>query len=434
MLMNKKDYAGLKKVFAFSFMQNLKSKMNIAVTVILCIICFLGVPVSQALTDSDEDKGSETAITDVYICDETGFELYESIENQTNEIYKDVKCHEEFVKPEDLKKLESKNSVYLDVKFDAASGFLLTGIYETRGKLTADSVDTYMEYLQDDFEKIVADAAGIDDEVIKSLNREIEIDVVTRGEKVEKTDNEDLSVQSSFIIFVMIFILAMCGENIATSIATEKTTRVIEYLMINIRPIALIVGKIMASILLVIIQIASAGICFGVSWILFNGSGHNSTAKMLESVIGTQTIGNISVAGCIVSIFIFIMGFLLFGLIAGLAGAAVSKIENIGEGMKLYSILLIVCAYAALFIPMFGEKNVFLELFPLTSIFMLPGELIFGGVKWWIVIVAVILLALSVLVMLAFVAGVYENMIFYNGETLKVREIIAMFKTKGRDK
>ena len=155
---------------------------------------------------------------------------------------------------------------------------------------------------------------------------------------------------------------------------------------------------------------------------------------MLESVIGTQTIGNISVAGCIVSIFIFIMGFLLFGLIAGLAGAAVSKIENIGEGMKLYSILLIVCAYAALFIPMFGEKNVFLELFPLTSIFMLPGELIFGGVKWWIVIVAVILLALSVLVMLAFVAGVYENMIFYNGETLKVREIIAMFKTKGRDK
>lgn len=434
MLMSKKDYAGLKKVCAFSFKQNLKSKMNIAVTAILCTICFLGVPVSQVFMDGGEDKGSKTAITDVYICDETGFKLYTGIEKLTNEIYKDVKCHEESVKPEDLKKMESKNSVYIDVKFNTDSGFMLTGIYETKGKLTADSVDTYIEYLQDDFESIVADAAGIDDEVIKHLNREIKIDVVTRGEQEEKTANKDLTVQSSFIIFLMIFILAMCGENIATSIATEKTTRVIEYLMINIRPMALIVGKIMASISLIIIQIVCAGICFGVSWIMFDGSGHGGTVEMLRSVIGTQNISNISVTGCIVSFFIFIMGFLLFGLIAGLAGAAVSKIENIGEGMKLYSILLIGCAYAALFIPMFEDKNVFLEIFPLTSIFMLPGELIFGSVECWIVIAAVILLALSVMVMLIFVAGVYENMIFYNGETLKVREIIAMFKTKGRDK
>lgn len=61
----------------------------------------------------------------------------------------------------------------------------------------------------------------------------------------------------------------MSGSQIALAIVTEKSTRVVEYLMINVRPMALIVGKIMASLTTVLIQFAA----YGVSYLLSRGLG-----------------------------------------------------------------------------------------------------------------------------------------------------------------
>ena len=55
-------------------------------------------------------------------------------------------------------------------------------------------------------------------------------------------------------IMIVTMIVSLSGGSIATSIVTEKTTRVVEYLMINVRPMALIVGKILASLVMVFVQ------------------------------------------------------------------------------------------------------------------------------------------------------------------------------------
>lgn len=86
------------------------------------------------------------------------------------------------------------------------------------------------------------------------------------GEITPEEDGEGISMSEYYVllagIVIVLMIVNMGGGQIALSIVTEKSTKVVEYLMINVRPMALIVGKILAALTTVLIQFAACGVSY----------------------------------------------------------------------------------------------------------------------------------------------------------------------------
>lgn len=431
MQMNKNEYSGLAKVFGFSFMQSIKSKMNIIVTCVLCAIALLSVPVMGLISGHDkeeEDKKSE--IENVLVCDETGLSLTDGLKQIKEKKYSSITYKEDSRTIDEVKEMDGENDVYLNISFDAEKGFSLYLIYNTEGKVDKSMAESYVWYIEDNFKEIASSVAGIDNDTLDYLQKEVTTHIHISGEK----DDEDSGFMMDNFVFAIVciitFVFALSGDSIGTSIATEKSTRVMEYLMVTIRPMALITGKILASMLVFIIQIACVGISFSISQLVFGGA---ATEEIISKYITSNLGSGLSPLNVILAFVIFVEGFLFYGLIAGLSGAAVSRLENINEGMKIYTMLLLIGAYASMFSAMGGKKYMFLYLFPITSPFNATAYLFTGDISAAMALLSIVILAVCILLMLKFVSAVYESMIFYNGNTLGLKQIILLAGKKNSD-
>jgi ABC-2 type transport system permease protein len=196
-------------------------------------------------------------------------------------------------------------------------------------------------------------------------------------------------------IMIVTMIVSLSGGSIATSIVTEKTTRVVEYLMINVRPMALIVGKILASLVMVFVQFAAMGISYFISTLLNTMLfGEQDLEAMQSTVAGVEVsmVGfwkmllGIQFTDVLVAVAVILAGVMLYSIMAGLAGASVSKMEEMAEGLKLYNVIMVAGSYMGLalcVVLMLGENVVFTNiccLVPISAPFVVPACLILNKI------------------------------------------------------
>ena len=132
----------------------------------------------------------------------------------------------------------------------------------------------------------------------------------------------------SLVLFIMIFAY---GQTVAQSIATEKTSRVMELLLTSVRPLAVVIGKVLAMGCVSILQFLLIGIVGGISFaatapfgiggdlvnMLQNAdvqTGEN--AQIVEAFNGS--FGSMTPLSFVLIFVIFILGFLFYALIAAL--------------------------------------------------------------------------------------------------------------------
>ena len=68
---------------------------------------------------------------------------------------------------------------------------------------------------------------------------------------LESAINYIVPIVFSLVLFIFIFAY---GQTVAQSIATEKTSRVMELLLTSVRPLAVVIGKVLAMCLVSIAQ------------------------------------------------------------------------------------------------------------------------------------------------------------------------------------
>jgi len=67
-------------------------------------------------------------------------------------------------------------------------------------------------------------------------------------------------------------------------------------------------------------------------------------------------------------------------------------------------------------------------LFPLSSPFVLPGAILVGRANLPLIVIAIVLQIALVLILLRFVAKVYETLILHNGNTIKLKQLFQISK------
>ena len=453
---------GWKKVFGFTFTQQVHSKSFIVGTVIVCIIVMLlvgGVNIIPKLAGAGElltgNISSETIdLSAVYLIDDSGTLTADDaavLEQSGVKLSETDKSAAELI---DALSQADAGKALVTVTADQSNGEVLGYAVKTYYSPDTDSgsVDTLSGLVSGVVTYRNMMNAGVSPENYAATQRYVTASKIQAGADewnvFETMINYVVPMVISLVLFILIFAY---GQMVAQSIATEKTSRVMELLLTSVRPLAIVIGKVLAMGLVSLLQFMLIGAVGGISFAVtapFGIGGDlikimqntelqvGENAAIAEAVNGS--FGSLSPLTFILIFVIFVLGFLLFALIAALVGASVSRMEDLAQAMQPYSLLGVLGFYLAYFPSIMtmdsldtgaasdNAMQTFACFFPVSSPFALPSALLLGNLSLPDVLLAVLILAASVVLVAVIVARVYELIILHSGSRLKFIDIIRL--------
>jgi ABC-type Na+ efflux pump, permease component len=442
--MKKNDLTGWRDVLSFTFVQTFKSKAFIISYLIMLILAVVSIPIFTVMT-SDVKTGTDSAtpITKIYVENKTAFKNIDlsGVKDDSNlSAITFQNMTEDFDKVADRIQASEPTSVILSIS-EKNGTYALDFTKSSKGPVKDTSMMQLCDAVSKQFNTFKLTELGASPEQAALIQSEVTTKVSmadVNGETIVKQDTSISNTEYWFIygiLFIILMVNIMASTQIASSIVTEKSTRVIEYLLTSVRPLALMVGKTIAMLSAVIIQMGSIVLAVIVSNKLSSAFLSGNGKDVLSSKIPSNIFDNLNFFNIIICFVLIILGMVFYATLASLAGATVSKIEELKEGLQIFTIINAAGAYiglAAANILMGMGNNSFVTfayLFPLSSPFILPGALLAGKASALLIVAAILLQIVTIVLLFRFVAKVFETLILHNGNTIKLKELFAISKT-----
>lgn len=471
---------GWQKVFSFTFIQHIKTKSFVVGTIIVCVLVAAGCVLTNILPtlmkgdDSSDPSGTPGSNGDVmsfgeiYLYDEPSV-LTEEDRNDVSEMLEltfsasdksfDALC-------EELKEAEAGKAA---VKITAAededgnvSRYNIRTVYSP-GSEGASMMNAMLGELVN--RRIMYNAGVTPDKYASTKIGVSTFEIEAGAEEwsiIQSAMNYFVPMVVSLVLFILIFAY---GQVVAQSIATEKTSRVMELLLTSVRPLAVVIGKVLAMGLVSFGQFILIGVVGGLSFAISAPFGWVGNAmsiakdpqiqESLSQAAGgmltddeqiaqavNEFAASFSPLNILLIIVIFLLGFIFFSLIAALIGASVSRMEDLQQAMGPYSLLGVLGFYLAYFPIIFNVGSVdtgvatsnpvqfFSYFFPISSPFALPSAILLGNLTPLQSALGVLVLAAAVVLVAVIVSKVYEAIILHNGNRIKFGDILKMAARK----
>ena len=214
------------------------------------------------------------------------------------------------------------------------------------------------------------------------------------------------------VTLLFYFLIMGSASLLLSNISKEKESRVIEILLNSVTPLQLLTGKIVGLGLVGLLQTI---LWFGTGYVLMNLSGR---------VFSLPSEIHLPVSLLVWGLVYFVLGYAVYAsLMAGLGALA----PNLREASQVTFVIMI-----PLIVPLFFSSTVFmtdpngpiatgLSLFPLSTPVAMMARLASGGVPWWQPPLAALLLALSAVLIVRAVAGMFRAQYLLSGQSIKVR-------------
>lgn len=294
-------------------------------------------------------------------------------------------------------------------------------------------------------------------ENLTEIMAEIEANVHLQTIRIDETgESENTSSALSFIIgivmtFILYMFLLMYGQMVMTSIIEEKNNRVLELVVSSVRPLQLMLGKIIGVGLVAVVQVTIWGVllCLMSAFLLplfmpealsqevalaGAGSLDMSTAtfdpELIQIVNMLGSVGYIAKLFGLMTLFL-IGGFLFFASIFAAIGSAV---DNIQDASQLQSFAIIPIIVALMFSLSVGNDPnsaaaVWMSMIPFTSPMVMLSRIPFEIASWQIWVSLGILYA-SFVAMAWIAAKIYRVGIFMYGKKPTIKDLIRWARYK----
>lgn len=403
----------IKTVFSFTLKSTLRKKaFRISTVIILAVILILCALPALFSSDADEDTGTETAGYNCYYIDEKGLipggaEILASSFPGAN------------IVPGDISDLpDYKNEC------DSNSSTVVVQITESEGKpfinIYVNIMNTNASSMADILSKYYVSASlaqnGVDEELIALSNSGLGISINPLGSM-----NLTGYIAGILIVMVIFFAIYYYGYSIASSVASEKSSRVMETLVVSTSPKNILIGKIFGT--------AVAGMAQMALFVIFA----IICGQMLpeDFSIGGMPLSfeNFTIASVLCIIILFVVSFFLFAFLYAITGAMVSRTEDLSAAIAPVMIICFVSFYAGYITALVGGgeiKNI-LSFIPFVSVFSLPFRLLNENISWYIPISAIAASAVALLLVAYAAVKIYSASVLYYGQRLKIRDL---FKIK----
>lgn len=451
--MRKSEFRGWTEVFRFTFIQTWKNRSFLIFMIISWIVCILAVPVLSAIGSgkktTEEYHIEKVNIDKVYVYDELGLTVmgFDTTVFKQKEEFKnlpivpvDYELGSE-TREDDWKKFAEKldkepRSIAIHMRSDATHSFSFDIVRAIDSEVTKTECEYIGSLLTEEFNDFKYKITNFGEEQQKALDAKYEVTgLLEEKDGTFVTERAHLSNAKYWVVYGVLFIVMMIcitgAMQIATAVAMDKSSKVMEYLLTSIRPMALIFGKVLAQVVSVVIQMgASFALALLSNVVTAKVTGNNYLqTKLPEGIFENLNPLNIALALLVIA-----LGVMLYGFIAGLCGAMVSKMEELQESVSLLTITNIVGSYLALAAALVMQSSITTPLFyiavlvPISSPFLLPGVVLIGVGSWEIKILSLVILIVMDVLILFTSARVYEALLLYNGNKIKFKDLKKFLK------
>ncbi len=378
-----------------------------------------------------------------YVADQTG-KIYDEFVQMLPDTLKNGHLKYQLVKQDvQANDLENAMAEYQKlVMSNKIDGYLVIpeNIVESREvRYSAKSVSDFDQ--QRDFERALSrivtnirlENIGLSPEVIRKEMGQGNVQLVSR-QVTDKGEIEKSGVSSFvltyFLTYIMLLMIMIYGATLMRSVIEEKSQRITETIISSIKPIELMMGKILGICGLGLVQLILMGLIilaivhFGESLFVKMGVNIPELLQVIRQI-------DFSPAVFIFMILFFLMGFVFFASLFAAVGAMVTS-EDEGQQMQMPLVFLVLISYFIMFsvaknpetpmalwtslIPFFTPLVMFARI--TVSDPMLPSG----------AIISIFTMLLSTILLIWLVAKIYRVGILMYGKKASFKEAIKWIK------
>ncbi|MDR2754012.1 MAG: ABC transporter permease [Oscillospiraceae bacterium] len=228
------------------------------------------------------------------------------------------------------------------------------------------------------------------------------------------------------LMLLMFMTIYVYGYGVAMSVATEKSTRVMETLIVSAKPSRILLGKCVGMGLVGLSQLAG---------VLLLGFASIKFALPAGGLGGGISLPDLTVGRALLLVVYFLMGYALFSMINSMCGSMVSRMEDLQSAMMPAALVSVFSFYGGYFTMSVGtamggsgEAGKFMLLLPFTAPYAAPGMLLEGTASPALIAASLAILSVTI-ALVAWVSGkVYAASVLHYGSKLKFGDLRRMIK------
>lgn len=293
-------------------------------------------------------------------------------------------------------------------------------------------------------------------ENLSKILDEVNVDVHLSTLRIDESGNqESFSSGVSYgmgmvMTFVLYMFLLLYGQMVMTSIIEEKNNRVLELVVSSVKPMQLMMGKIIGVGLVAVVQVVIWGVllCLMSAFLLpailpadlsaqvaMASAGDMDLSSgvdpdMINALATFTSVGYIATMMGYMLLFL-VGGFLFYASIFAAIGSAVDNIQDASQ-LQTFAVLPIILALVfslAVVNDPNGTMSVWMSMIPFTSPMVMLARIPFGIPTWQIWVSAAILFASFVA--MAWIAGkIYRIGIFMYGKKPSIADLVRWARYK----
>jgi ABC-2 type transport system permease protein len=217
--------------------------------------------------------------------------------------------------------------------------------------------------------------------------------------------DEGVAFAASLLLYLQLIVY---GLAVASGVVEEKSSRVVEVLLASIPPRSLLAGKIAGIGLLGLLQLLLTAVV---------GLG-------LASASGAIDLDAADAGVLAVVLVWFLLGYLLWACLYAMAGAIVSRQEDLQSSTTVLTLVLVV-SYLVAFPALDDPEStiaVVASLVPLSSPIIMPVRVTVDAASTVEIVASLGLLVVGIALLVPLGARIYENAVLRMGKPLKLRE------------
>lgn len=253
----------------------------------------------------------------------------------------------------------------------------------------------------------------------EQISQVMDIQVLSHTESLGKDQ-----MQNFFYTYIMIFALYMVillyGQMVSTNVATEKSSRAMEVLITSAKPVSMMFGKVLASCLAGLIQLAAV---FGSAVVFYSINKSYWGGNMI-----VDSIFNIPPELLVYMLVFFVLGFLIYAFLFGAIGSTATKLEDINTSTMPLMFLFIIAFMVVMFSMSSGNvDNTAMKVcsfIPFTSPMAMFTRIAMSIVPWYEILISILILVASVIGVGIISAKIYRVGVLLYGTTPKLGSLL----------
>lgn len=433
----KNNTGGVGAVFRYTVQQHYKTTSVRIFLIVLFVLAVAAFPLIRLLSGSGSST-SDSSIKTVYVHNETAFTISQD-ELRKDERFKEVTLNEYTEDKDSLRqKLHDDNhAVAVFLKEDQAiGGYRVQTYYGEGSKVSEIDASNFNDAFSEALHQAMLHKMNTTQEQLDLLNSKVVSQIMTMEEfNSGETDSIDASTHmfiNYFYSYAVMIIITLAMSYIFQQCMEEKVSKLVESLLVSVKPSTLLTGKILAVTVFIFggILLIIGGLV--ISYFIAKATGDVSFIK--EGItkifnVDLETL-HLGFGLLLLTILSVLFAYFIGAFFSGIVGSCCSKTEDTQQASVAVMLFLMIGVFTSFLTPQMQSDavNCFTSLFPITSIFCALPNYLCGKITLVILLLALLIQALTVFLFAKLAGAVYRMMLLYRGGFPKPAQLIKMLR------